>query len=81
MSLARGDTGEIRDFHSKASGLARNLRDASGRTGRMYVNSSSYQSIRSYKLGAFEQMAADANGNSDPWKGKSVQTSLLRRVE
>jgi len=50
MNIARDDTGNIRELHSKASGLSRNFRDASGGTGGTpaCVNSLNYHSICTY---------------------------------
>jgi hypothetical protein len=60
MSLARDDAGNIRELHTKASGLSHNFRDASGGSGgsQPYVSSSDYYPSRTYKPGAFQQMAA-----------------------
>jgi hypothetical protein len=45
MSIARDDMGNIRELHTKASGLPQNYRDASGGTDKtqVYVNSFSNQ--------------------------------------
>jgi hypothetical protein len=55
MSLARDDTGNIRELHTKASGLSRDFRDASGGSGETqpYVNSSNYHPILYVQTGRF----------------------------
>lgn len=55
MSLARDDTGNIRELHAKASGLSHNFRDASGGPGetQTYVNSPNYHPIPYVQTGRF----------------------------
>ena len=59
MSIAGDGTGNIRELHTKASGLSRNFRDASDETGGTpaCVNSLNYHPICTYvQLGAFRQV-------------------------
>jgi len=83
MSLARDDTGNIRDLHTTASGLSRNFRDAAGATGGTppYVDPFNYHPVHTYKPSSFQQMAAPADADPGPRKSTSFLAPLLPKVE
>ena len=78
MSIARDDAGNIRELHTKASGLSSNFRDASGGTGgtRPCVNFIELLFYLYIQLDAFRQMEERANPNP-PRKSTSVLTPSL----
>jgi hypothetical protein len=80
MSIARDDTGNIRELHTKASGLSSNFRDASGGTGgtRLCVNfiELPFYLYMYIQPDAFRQMEERAHANP-PRKSTSVPTPSL----